>query len=78
MDNIRLACMLCTRAFPREHKQEIVTRAHACLLHFYLIISISCSVWIGVVAYERRIWCVAFTSAKSFLFDFFQQHSGFG
>lgn len=64
MDNIHLACMLCSRAFSREHKQEIVTCHRACQyskpLHYYLIIFVLfCSVRMGVVAYERRIWCVA-------------------
>ena len=63
MGNIHLACMLCSRAFSRKHKQEIVT-CPSCLpisqaSSFLSDHFVFCSVRMGVVAYERRIWCAA-------------------
>ena len=76
MDNISPCMHVCSRAFSREHKQEeIVTCDRSCLqfllpLHFYLITSIFAALGRGVVAYERRIWCVCVCGshlANSFL-----------
>jgi hypothetical protein len=53
-------------------KQEIVTCDRACDLSIFASSFLShhfefCSVETGVVAYERRIWCVALLFAESFL-----------